>query len=174
MMTVNRPKVMERIEPCDLGGSRGRFQASTQDDDSIRGVILTGAGDKAFIAAGADISELARVTAVQAGAVQPHLGSASSEPDRKPRKAGDCRHQRILPLGGGCENRDGMHNSASPAKTRRFWTTREIKHPDLHLLAVEALSVLPRLVVARVVRLQLILTGEMIGAAEAYRIGLGE
>ena len=35
-----------------------------RDDGEVRGVILTGAGDKAFIA-GADISELARLTAVE-------------------------------------------------------------------------------------------------------------
>src|SRR5262245_24703042 len=63
-ITLNRPKVMNALNQGTWKDLRGAFE-DARDDASIRGVILTGAGDKAFIA-GADISELARTTAVQA------------------------------------------------------------------------------------------------------------
>jgi enoyl-CoA hydratase/carnithine racemase len=57
-VTLNRPKVMNALNQKAIAELTEAFTDS-RDDASIRGVILTGAGDKAFIA-GADISELAR------------------------------------------------------------------------------------------------------------------
>jgi len=48
-VTVNRPKVLKRAEYADLSDLRKAFE-DARDDAAIRGVILTGAGDKAFIA----------------------------------------------------------------------------------------------------------------------------
>src|SRR5215813_14001324 len=62
-VTLNRPKVLNALNNATCHDLRAAFE-DTRDDETIRGVILTGAGDKAFIA-GADISELATVTAVQ-------------------------------------------------------------------------------------------------------------
>src|SRR5215510_12900049 len=63
-VTLNRPKVLNALNGATWRDVRAAFE-DARDDASIRGVILTGAGDKAFIA-GADISELASVSAVQA------------------------------------------------------------------------------------------------------------
>src|SRR6202048_1879784 len=63
-VTVNRPKVLNALNKATWADLRTAFE-DARDDAAVRGVILTGAGDKAFIA-GADISELARVTAVEA------------------------------------------------------------------------------------------------------------
>src|SRR3954447_6283010 len=63
-VTVNRPKVLNALNTPTWKDLRTAF-VDARDDTEIRGVILTGAGDKAFIA-GADISELARVTAFEA------------------------------------------------------------------------------------------------------------
>src|SRR5260370_22740513 len=62
-VTVNRPKVLNALNTPTWKDLRTAFE-DARDDTSVRGVILTGAG-KAFIA-GADISELARVTAFEA------------------------------------------------------------------------------------------------------------
>src|SRR3954449_980623 len=62
--TVNRPKVLNALNTPTWKDLRTAFEAA-RDDADVRGVILRGAGDKAFIA-GADISELAHVTAVEA------------------------------------------------------------------------------------------------------------
>src|SRR5712672_481147 len=63
-VTLNRPKVLNALNRRTWEDLRKAFEEA-QDDAAVRGVILTGAGDKAFIA-GADIGELAQVTAVEA------------------------------------------------------------------------------------------------------------
>src|SRR5260370_13874145 len=64
-VTVNRPKVLNALNQRTWADLRTAFE-DARDDAAVRGVMVTGAGDKAFIA-GADIGELARVTAVEAG-----------------------------------------------------------------------------------------------------------
>src|SRR5204863_7594063 len=63
-VTINRPKVLNALNTPTWTDLRTAFE-DARDDSRVRGVILTGSGDKAFIA-GADISELAHVSAVQA------------------------------------------------------------------------------------------------------------
>src|ERR1700704_1112328 len=63
-VTLNRPRVLNALNRQTWKELRTVFE-DVRDDASVRGVILTGAGDKAFIA-GADIGELAHVTAVEA------------------------------------------------------------------------------------------------------------
>src|SRR6202046_5715703 len=62
-VTVNRPKVLNALNTPTWKDLRTACE-NARDDDAVRGVILTGAG-KAFIA-GADIGELAQVTAFEA------------------------------------------------------------------------------------------------------------
>src|SRR5258706_4502886 len=61
---VKRPKVLKAINPSTWTDLRAAFE-DAKADASVHGVILTGSGDKAFIA-GADISELAHVDAFEA------------------------------------------------------------------------------------------------------------
>src|SRR5579871_6258306 len=63
-VTVNRPKVLNALNHRTWEDLRTAFEEA-RDDAEVHGVILTGAGDKAFIA-GADIGELAQVSAVEA------------------------------------------------------------------------------------------------------------
>src|SRR5580698_9849705 len=63
-VTVNRPKVLNALNTPTWADLRTAFE-DARDDATVLGVILTGAGDKAFIA-GADIGELAHATAVDA------------------------------------------------------------------------------------------------------------
>src|SRR6185436_20624101 len=63
-VTLNRPKVLNALNQRTWQDLRTAFE-DARDDSDVRGVILTGAGDKAFIA-GADISELATITSVEA------------------------------------------------------------------------------------------------------------
>ena len=63
-VTLNRPKVMNALNQKTWENLRTAFE-DVRDDPAIRGSVLTGAGDKAFIA-GADISELATITALEA------------------------------------------------------------------------------------------------------------
>src|SRR4029077_18865395 len=63
-VTVNRPKVLNALNTPTWKDLRTAFEAA-RGDVAVRGVILTGAGDKAFVA-GADINELAHVAAFEA------------------------------------------------------------------------------------------------------------
>src|SRR5258706_6597105 len=63
-VTVNRPKVLNALNTPTWTDVRTAFE-DARDDPAVHGVILTGAGNKAFIA-GADISELAHATALDA------------------------------------------------------------------------------------------------------------
>src|SRR5262250_664845 len=63
-VTVNRPKVLNALSHRTWEDLKSAFE-DARDDAAVRGVILTGAGDKAFIA-GADIGELAHASAIDA------------------------------------------------------------------------------------------------------------
>src|SRR5260370_39631823 len=63
-LTLNRPKVLNALNHAALTELKAAFEDASLDHD-VYGVILTGAGEKAFIA-GADITELARINAVEA------------------------------------------------------------------------------------------------------------
>src|SRR5262249_35597764 len=62
-VTINRPKVLNALNQRTWEDLQTAFEEA-RDDAEVLGVIMTGAGDKAFIA-GADITELARLTAVE-------------------------------------------------------------------------------------------------------------
>ena len=91
-VTVNRPKVLNALNTPTWKDLRTAFE-DAQDDAAVRGVILTGAGDKAFIA-GADISELAHVDAFEAEQSS-RFGQERARPHRESRQAGDRGRQRL-------------------------------------------------------------------------------
>ena len=79
-ITVNRPAVRNALNDATLGAIDAAVAALDADPD-VRVILLTGAGDKAFIA-GADINELSRATAVtgrDAGAARAGASSIASQ-----------------------------------------------------------------------------------------------
>jgi enoyl-CoA hydratase/carnithine racemase len=162
-VTLNRPKVLNALNTKTWENLRAAFEAA-RDDHEVRGVILTGAGDKAFIA-GADINELARLTAVE-GEESSSIGQAVLnlvENLGKPVVAAI----NGFALGGGCE-------TAMACTIRIASETARFGQPEVKLGVLPGgggTQRLPRLV-GKGRALQLILTGEMISAQEAYRIGL--
>jgi enoyl-CoA hydratase len=162
-VTVNRPKVLNALNTPTWKDLRTAFE-DARDDVAVRGVILTGAGDKAFIA-GADISELAHVVAFEA-----------EQSSRFGQEVLDLIENLGKPvvaaingfaLGGGCE-------TAMACTIRIAVDTAKFGQPEVTLGLVPGgggTQRLPRLV-GKGRALQLILSGEMINAQEAYRIGL--
>jgi enoyl-CoA hydratase len=133
-------------------------------DDEIRAVILTGAGEKAFVA-GADINELAVLSAVEAQefAAAGQRTFRKLEISRKPTVAAVNGYA----LGGGLE-------LAMSCTVRFASDNAKLGQPEVKLGLVPgygATQRLPRLV-GRGRALELLLAGEPIGAAEAHRIGL--
>jgi enoyl-CoA hydratase len=162
-VTVNRPKVLNALNTPTWADLRTAFEKA-RDDDAVRGVILTGAGDKAFIA-GADISELSQVTAVEAekssrfGQVVLDLIENLGKPV--------IAAINGFALGGGCE-------TAMACTIRIAVETAKFGQPEVALGLVPGgggTQRLPRLI-GKGRALQLILSGEMISAQEAYRMGL--
>ncbi len=119
-VTVNRPKVLNALNTPTWADLRQAFE-DARDDAAVRGVILTGAGDKAFIA-GADIGELANATAVEAEQAS-RFGPGRSRCHRESRKAGDRGRQRLcarwrLRDGDGLYHQDrSRHSKIRPARS---------------------------------------------------------
>jgi enoyl-CoA hydratase len=161
-VTVNRPKVLNALSKQTWADMRTAFEAA-RDDSEVRGVILTGAG-KAFIA-GADISELAKVSAFEA-----------EQSSRFGQEVLDVIENLGKPvvaaingfaLGGGCE-------TAMACTIRIAVESAKFGQPEVKLGLIPGgggTQRLPRLV-GKGRALQLILSGGMISAEEAYRIGL--
>src|ERR1700747_3391128 len=98
-VTLNRPKVLNALNKATINELRSAFE-DARDDSAVRGVILTGAGEKAF-AVGADLAEVAANTVVEAEAA-PRRGRAwrnLTENLAKPVIAA----VNGFALGGGCE-----------------------------------------------------------------------
>ena len=162
-VTLNRPKVLNALNQQTWEDLRAAFE-DARDDAEVRGVILTGAGDKAFIA-GADISELANVTAVEAQKSSSYGQEVLDliEDLGKPVVAA----VNGFALGGGCE-------TAMACTIRVASENAKFGQPEVKLGVIPGgggTQRLPRLV-GKGRALQIILSGEMINAQEAYRIGL--
>ena len=162
-VTVNRPQVLNALNTPTWQDLRTAFEAA-RDDATIRGVILTGAGNRAFIA-GADIGELAQVTALEARQAS-RLGQGVLDLIESLGKPVIAAVNGFA-LGGGCE-------TAMACTLRIAVDTAKFGQPEVALGLVPGgggTQRLPRLV-GKGRALQLILTGDMIGAEEAHRIGL--
>ena len=162
-VTLNRPKVMNALSHATWEELDAAFE-DARDDDAVRGVILTGAGDKAFIA-GADISELAHVTAVEAEQASAFGQKVLNFVENlgKPVVAAI----NGFALGGGCE-------TAMACTVRIASENAKFGLPEVSLGLIPGgggTQRLPRLI-GKGRALELILTGGMISAQEAYRIGL--
>jgi enoyl-CoA hydratase len=162
-VTVNRPKVLNALNMATMEELRSAFHDIKSDAD-IRVAILTGAGEKAFIA-GADISELAKQDAIT-GKEYTHRGQSVlnlMENLGKPVIA--CING--FALGGGCE-------IALACTMRLASDNAKLGQPEVKLGIIPGYGGsqrLPRLV-GKGLAAQLLLTGEMITAQEAFRVGL--
>jgi len=165
VVTLNRPKVLNALNRALLS----ELEAAVDEiaaDASIRAVILTGAGEKAF-AAGADIQELAQVSGVDGQ----QLALRGQQLFSKVENLGKPVIAAIngFALGGGCE-------LALACTIRIASETAKLGQPEVKLGLIPGYGGsqrLPRLV-GKGAGLKLILTGEMIVAADALRIGLVE
>ena len=162
-ITLNRPKVLNALNTPTWTDFRTAFE-DAKADAGIRGVILTGAGEKAFIA-GADISELAHVGAYDAEESS-RLGQGVLDIIENLGKPVIAAINGFA-LGGGCE-------TAMACTIRIAAEHAKFGQPEVKLGLLPGgggTQRLPRLV-GKGRALQLILTGETISAQEAYRIGL--
>ena len=162
-ITLNRPKVLNALSRKTIEELKAAFTLA-QSDSAVLGVLLTGAGDRAFIA-GADIAELSDVTKEQAFEFAQNGQACLSfiETLGKPVIAA----VNGFALGGGCE-------TAMACTIRIASEHAKFGQPEVKLGIIPGYGGtqrLPRLV-GKGRALQLILSGGVIDAQEALRIGL--
>lgn len=162
-VTVNRPDKLNALNMATMEELRAAFTA-IRDDASVRVAIVTGAGEKAFIA-GADISELAKNNPVEAKAYT-HKGQSVLD------LIENCGKPVIAcingyALGGGCE-------IAMACTLRLASDNAKLGQPEVKLGIIPGYGGTQRLsrLVGKGLAMQLVLTGEQITAQEAHRIGL--
>ena len=162
-ITINRPKVLNALNAATLA-ELDQELAIARDDAAVKAVILTGGGEKSFVA-GADINELAVQTPVGGREHARHGQSLFDRIERlgKPVIAA----VNGFALGGGCE-------LAMACTMRIAADTAKFGQPEINLGLIPGYAGsqrLPRLV-GRGRALELLLTGNQISAEEAHRIGL--
>lgn len=162
-VTIHRPKVLNALNEATVREIRAAF-ASLKDDPAVGVVILTGSGEKAFVA-GADINELAVMTPLQ-GEASSKLGQATL---REIELLGKPVMAAIngFALGGGCELALACHMRFASENAK-------LGLPEVGLGIIPGYGGTQRLprIVGLGHALELIATARMIDAQEALRIGL--
>ncbi len=163
IITVDRPKVLNALNAQTVGEIGEAFEAA-RDDASVKCVILTGGGEKAFVA-GADINELAQMT--------PITGKATAEKGQRVFRAIERFPKPVIAavngfaLGGGCELALACHMRIASENAK-------LGLPEVSLGIIPGYGGTQRMarLLGKGKALELILTGDRIGAEEAERIGL--
>jgi len=163
LVTVNRPAVLNALNAATLDELR-RVALDLKHDSSVRAIILTGAGEKSFVA-GADINELAVQT--------PTTGREHAQRGQHVFDLIENLGKPVIAaingyaLGGGCE-------LAMACTLRLAADTARLGQPEINLGIIPGYAGSQRLarLVGKGKAMELILTGTQITAAEAERIGL--
>jgi enoyl-CoA hydratase/carnithine racemase len=163
VVTVNRPAVLNALNTQTLDELR-RAILELKHDESVRAVVLTGAGAKSFVA-GADINELATQTPItgREHAIAGQHVLDLLEHMGKPVIAAINGYA----LGGGCE-------LAMACTFRIAADTAKLGQPEINLGLIPGYAGTQRLarIVGRGRALELLLTGDQVTAQEAHRLGL--
>ena len=163
LVTVNRPQVLNALD-AETIDELDRCVQSLDADQSTRVVVLTGAGDRAFVA-GADIAELSQMTPTVARDVARRGQSLCDRLERLRKPV--IASVNGFALGGGCE-------LAMACTFRVAADTARLGQPEINLGLLPGFGGtqrLPRLI-GPGRALELLLTGEPVDAKEAYRVGL--
>jgi len=162
-ITLNRPDKLNALNRQLLAEIRLAVEAAG-DDAEVKAIIITGSGEKAF-AAGADIEEFAHFSSEAGRALSAHGHGVMDaiENSRKPVVAA----VNGFALGGGCELAMACHMRIA-ANNARFG------QPEVNLGLIPGYAGTQRLpqLVGKAKAIELLLTGDMVGAEEAHRIGL--
>ena len=163
VITIDRPKVLNALNQLSMTELEHVF-LDLRQNDAVRAVLLTGAGEKAFVA-GADIGELASLSPLEGERLAArgqrifHLIETCGQPVIA------CING--FALGGGCE-------LALACTLRIASSNARLGQPEVKIGIIPGYGGtqrLPRLI-GKGAALKMILTGEAISAAEALRLGL--
>ncbi len=163
IITIDRPKVLNALNAQTVGEIGEAFEQA-RTDEAVKAVIVTGGGEKAFVA-GADIRELATMT--------PITGKETAERGQRIFRAIETFPKPVIAaingfaLGGGCELALACH-------IRIASESAQIGLPEVTLGIIPGYGGTQRMtrLLGKGKALELICTGDRIGAAEAEKIGL--
>lgn len=163
-LTINRPKALNALNKGVFDDLESFFTTDYTDFRDIKGVIITGSGEKAFVA-GADIKEFLSLDAESAI----HLSKRGQDVFFKIERF----HLPVIALvngfalGGGCELAMACH-------MRIALSNAKFGQPEVNLGLIPGYGGTQRLpqLVGKAKAMEMILTGDMIDANEAHRLGL--
>jgi enoyl-CoA hydratase len=162
-VVVNRPEKRNALDRKTIAEIDAAVRTATAHPE-VRVLVVTGAGEKAFVA-GADIEEMARMTAMEAQAFSREFQACLDRIERSQKPV--IAAINGFALGGGCELALACHLRIAAA-------TAKLGQPEVGLGLIPGAGGTQRLprIVGRGRALEWILSGEMLDAAEAHRIGL--
>ncbi len=164
VVTLQREKALNALNQATMEELRRFFGEEAKAMPSLKGVVLTGAGEKAF-AAGADITEFKDLDAAQGAAFARRGQDVFALIERFPRPV--VAAVNGFALGGGCELAMACHLRVAGERAR-------FGQPEVNLGLIPGYGGTQRLVryLGRGKALELLLTADLIGAEEALRLGL--
>ncbi|MGI6226212.1 MAG: short-chain-enoyl-CoA hydratase [Peptococcales bacterium] len=162
-ITINRPKALNALNSQTLQELASVVEEVSQNQD-VKVVIITGSGEKAFVA-GADISEMCEKKPIEARSFSRLGQKVFSAIENMPQVV--IAVVNGFALGGGCE-------LALACDLRVASTKAKFGQPEINLGIIPGFAGTQRLtrLIGEGRAKELIYTGEMIDAQEAYRIGL--
>ena len=162
-VTINRPQVLNALN-IETVEELSKVFSAIEEDEKVASVILTGAGEKAFIA-GADIGELVKLDAL--GGRDFSLNGQRVFNQIESLSKPVIAAVNGFALGGGCE-------LALACTLRVAAETARFGQPEINLGIIPGYGGTQRLarLVGKGQALEMVLTGNMVSAEEAYRIGL--
>lgn len=163
-LIINRPKSLNALNKEVFDDLEAFFTTGYLDFKGVKGIIITGSGDKAFVA-GADIKEFLSLDAEAAI----HLSKRGQDIFFRIERF----HLPVIAivngfaLGGGCELAMACHMRIAMEKAK-------FGQPEVNLGLIPGYGGTQRLpqLVGKAKAMEMILTGDMIAADEAYRLGL--
>ena len=163
IVTLNRPKVLNALNSQTLS-ELARVMAELKADDGVRAIVLTGAGEKSFVA-GADINELAALSPIE-GKEHARRGQAVFDGIENLGKPVIAAVNGFA-LGGGCE-------LAMACTIRLAADTARVGQPEINRGSSPGYAGSPRLprLVGKGIALEILLNGDMVSAQRAFEIGL--
>lgn len=164
IVTVNRPKALNALNAQTFSDLKYVFGNLAPKMPTLKGIIITGAGDKAFVA-GADISEFTSLDS--------QLGSALAKRGSDIFTMIESFHKPVIALvngfalGGGCELAMACHMRISTPNAK-------FGQPEVNLGIIPGYGGTQRLpiLIGRGKAMELLLTGNMIDAQESLQLGL--
>lgn len=164
VVTINRPKALNALNQQTLSDLKQLFGKDALEMEGLKGVVLTGAGPKSFVA-GADISEFTSLTEETGQQLAQNGHDIFNLIERFPKAV--IAAVNGFALGGGCELAMACHMRVAGEKAR-------FGQPEINLGIIPGYGGTQRLIqhIGKGKALELMLTADMIKADEAYRLRL--